>query len=95
MNGTPADCTRFGVIAMMKEKRHWWCLALTTAPTWGPDTMYSGTVGAAKEACMLGISALAVSVTTKEEKPHFDTAARMAVVVAQEMLNRGCPNTRC
>jgi 5'-nucleotidase len=91
MNGTPADCTRFGVIAMMKEKCDLVVSGINHGANLGADTMYSGTVGAAKEACMLGISALAVSVTTKEEKPHFDTAARMAVVVAREMLNRGLP----
>ncbi|MBK8871698.1 MAG: 5'/3'-nucleotidase SurE [Elusimicrobia bacterium] len=91
MNGTPADCTRFGVIAMMKEKCDLVVSGINHGANLGADTMYSGTVGAAKEACMLGIPALAVSVTTKEEKPHFDTAARMAVVVAREMLNRGLP----
>jgi 5'-nucleotidase len=91
MNGTPADCTRFGVIAMMKEKCDLVVSGINHGANLGADTMYSGTVGAAKEACMLGIAALAVSVTTKEEKPHFDTAAQMAVVVAREMLNRGLP----
>ena len=91
MNGTPADCTRFGVIAMMKEKCDLVVSGINHGANLGADTMYSGTVGAAKEACMLGIAALAVSVTTKEENPHFDSAARMAVVVAREMLNRGLP----
>ena len=95
MNGTPADCTRFGVIAMLKEKCDLVVSGINHGANLGADTMYSGTVGAAKEACMLGIPALAVSVTTKEEKPHFDTAARFAVDVARQMLARGLPKHTC
>jgi 5'-nucleotidase len=57
MNGTPADCTRFGVIAMMKEKCDLVVSGINHGANLGADTMYSGTVGAAKEACMLGIAA--------------------------------------
>ncbi len=76
---------------MMKEKCDLVVSGINHGANLGADTMYSGTVGAAKEACMLGLPALAVSVTTKEEKPHFETAARMAAVVAREILNRGLP----
>jgi 5'-nucleotidase len=95
MNGTPADCTRFGVIALLKEKCDLVVSGINHGANLGADTMYSGTVGAAKEACMLGIPALAISVTTKEEKPHFDTAARFAVDAAREILARGLPKNTC
>lgn len=95
MNGTPADCTRFGVIAMLKERADLVVSGINHGANLGADTLYSGTVGAAKEACMLGVPALAVSVTTKEEKPHFVTAARFAVEVARKILDCGLPKNTC
>ncbi|MBL8023709.1 MAG: 5'/3'-nucleotidase SurE [Elusimicrobia bacterium] len=95
MNGTPADCTRFGVIAMLKERADVVVSGINHGANLGADTMYSGTVGAAKEACMLGVPALAVSITTKEPKPHFATAARFAVEVARQLLTRGVPKHTC
>ena len=43
----------------------------------GDDTIYSGTVAAAMEGYLLGIPAIAVSLTNKAGE-HFETAARVA-----------------
>jgi 5'-nucleotidase len=95
MNGTPADCTRFGVIAMLKERADLVVSGINHGANLGADTMYSGTVGAAKEACMLGIPALAVSVTTKQDNPHFATATRFSVFLARQLLARSLPKNTC
>lgn len=95
MNGTPADCARFGLISILKERADLVVSGINHGANLGADTMYSGTVGAAKEACMLGIPALAVSVTTKDPRPHFATAARFARLAARQMIERGLPKHTC
>lgn len=95
MNGTPADCARFGVIAVMKERVDLVVSGINHGANLGADTMYSGTVGAAKEACMLGLPAFAVSIASKEESPHFSTAARFAALVARRLLERPLPANTC
>ena len=95
MNGTPADCARFGVISVLKERVDLVVSGINHGANLGADTMYSGTVGAAKEACMLGIPSFAISITTKDEKPHFASAARFARLTARRLLEHPLPRRTC
>ncbi len=95
MNGTPADCTRFGVISVMRERVDLVVSGINHGANLGADTMYSGTVGAAKEACMLGLPAFAISVASKEPDVHYATAARFARTVARRLLERPLPVNTC
>ena len=61
INGTPADCVRVGLWAVMKEKPDLVLSGVNTGFNVGFDTAYSGTVGAAKEAVFLGVPAIAFS----------------------------------
>jgi len=53
----------------------------------GDDVLYSGTVGAAREAALNGLPALAVSLATEGRgaKNYFDTAANIASRVIEQM----------
>jgi 5'-nucleotidase len=53
----------------------------------GDDTIYSGTVAAATEGYVLGIPAVAVSLTSKEGR-HYETAARIARDVVERLARR-------
>lgn len=80
VDGTPADCTKLGLqfgresgtlIDMVFS-------GINHGSNLGLDTVYSGTVGAAMEAAMDGVHAVAVSVDS-HEPVHFDAACRLAV----------------
>ena len=60
----------------------------------GADTLYSGTVGAAKEACFLGFRSMAVSLVQPAVK-NFDAAARIARSVAKLVLKNPLPANVC
>src|SRR6185437_2801453 len=59
------------------------------------DVIYSGTVSAAMEGSVLGYRALAASLVLPEnesaERPHFESAARVAVELTQSLLGRPMP----
>jgi 5'-nucleotidase len=63
----------------------------------GQDVYYSGTVSAAREACILGIRSIAVSLDVDfnapkpEEKLHYSTAAQIAVKVLKQLEAKDFP----
>ncbi len=86
LNGTPADCVRFGVIFLCKNKVDLVISGINFGANLGQDIIYSGTVGAAREAIFMGISSFAISLASRTGK-NFDTAAKFAVKVARFLLS--------
>ncbi|MBL0349906.1 MAG: 5'/3'-nucleotidase SurE [Elusimicrobia bacterium] len=89
-NGTPADCVRLGVTGVLRERVDAVVSGVNQGANLGSDTLYSGTVGAAKEGCLLGFPSVALSLTSKDGT-RFDTAARFARSLVRWMLRHGLP----
>jgi 5'-nucleotidase len=83
VNGTPTDCVHLAVTGFLDELPDVVVSGINLGANMGDDTIYSGTVAAATEGFLLGIPAIAVSLTSKEGG-HFETAAAVAV----ELLER-------
>ena len=65
VDSTPADCVRFAVLAL-KQTFDLVISGVNRGWNIGPDTMYSGTVGAASEAVNLGMKAIALSTSYRD-----------------------------
>lgn len=61
LDGTPADCVRVGISAVMDGKPDVVLSGINHGYNISSDIQYSGTVGAALEAAFLGVHAIAVS----------------------------------
>jgi 5'-nucleotidase len=85
LNGTPADCVRFGVIFLCKNKVDLVISGINFGANLGQDVIYSGTVGAAREAVFMGISSFAISLVGRTGK-NFSVAAKFAVKIARFIL---------
>jgi 5'-nucleotidase len=83
VNGTPTDCVHLAVTGMLDELPDIIVSGINAGANMGDDTIYSGTVAAATEGYLLGIPAIAVSMTSHECR-HFETAGR----VARELVER-------
>jgi 5'-nucleotidase len=94
INGTPADCSRFGALRVLQGKPDLVVSGVNRGANMGADTLYSGTVGAAKEACFLGFPAMAVSLV-QPATDNFDAAARAARRLAGLVLRHGLPPNVC
>lgn len=97
VSGSPADCVYIGIREVMKEMPDIVISGINRGANLGQDIYYSGTVSAAREACILGIPSIAVSTNVdfkkkKEDKEiHFETAARSVVKLLKEISYKSLP----
>ena len=101
-DGTPADCTKVG-LQFCKDRGIDIDIVFSgvnMGSNLGYDTIYSGTVGAAREAALQGYRAVAVSVNGHDAS-HFEAACSIALksidkviadLPAEMILNINCPD---
>jgi len=98
VNGSPADCIALGVKQVMKKMPDLVISGINRGANLGQDVYYSGTVSAAREACIMGIPSLAVSLAIdykklkSENQLHFQTAAKLATRVLKALPKLGLPH---
>jgi 5'-nucleotidase len=91
VSGSPADCVALGIQEVIGKKPDLVVSGINRGANLGQDVYYSGTVSAAREACMLGIPSLAVSLAVNFKKAHLEsdfnypTAAKTAVQVLKTL----------
>jgi 5'-nucleotidase len=91
VDGTPTDCVNLAVNGILKDKKPDLVVSgINKGENLGDDITYSGTVSAAIEGTLLGISSIAVSVVNKNGL-RFDTASYYALLIAKYVLRRGLP----
>ena len=76
VSGTPVDCVRLG-LGNLFEAPDMVISGINLGHNLGTDVLYSGTVGAAHEAALLGRQAIAVSICSFAPE-HFETAVYAA-----------------
>ena len=83
VTGTPADCVHIALKGLLDHRPDLVVSGINNGANMGDDTIYSGTVGAAMEAYLFGIPAIAISQIEKGWA-HIDAAAQ----VAQRLVQR-------
>ncbi|MFT4266978.1 MAG: 5'/3'-nucleotidase SurE [Xenophilus sp.] len=83
VTGTPADCVHIALKGLLDYRPDLVVSGINNGANMGDDTIYSGTVGAAMEAYLFGVPALAISQIQKGWA-HIDAAAQ----VAQQLVRR-------
>jgi 5'-nucleotidase len=97
VSGSPADCIYMGIRQVIQGMPDLVVSGINRGANLGQDVYYSGTVSAAREACILGIRSLAVSLAVDFDKPrldselHYETAAKFAVKVMRKMSHAEMP----
>lgn len=89
VNGTPADCSRLGVIHLLRKRCDLVVSGINRGHNMGQDVFYSGTVAAALEGALLGVPALAVSQGLKAGRADYRAAAAFAARLAARLLKGG------
>lgn len=89
-SGAPSDCVALGLLGFLREPVHLVVSGINPNPNLGQDVTYSGTVTAALEGVISGVSALAVS-TLMQEPGDYVRAGAMAARVAAQVLEHGLP----
>nr|MBA3882495.1 5'/3'-nucleotidase SurE [Chthoniobacterales bacterium] len=88
IHGTPADCTRLGLLHLVPDAK-WILSGINHGSNLGADMHYSGTVAAVREAVLHGWPGIAVSHYHKAGMEFdWERAARWVIPVLKDLLGR-------
>lgn len=87
VNGTPADCMHIALTGLLGYRPDLVVSGINNGANMGDDTIYSGTVGAAMEAYLFGIPAVAFSQTEKGWQ-HLDAAGATARALVLQLMQQ-------
>ena len=92
VEGTPADCVRAALALPGLQRPDWVISGINRGGNLGVDVYYSGTVGAAREAAIHGIPAIAFSQVVKSTWPDdWAGASRLAGSILCGLIQRETP----
>jgi len=85
VNGTPADCVKLGVQAILKDKKVDLVLSgINKGANLGTDLMYSGTVSGALEGALMEVPSIAIS-SCSNSNPNFSSAAKVVIELIEKL----------
>ena len=92
INGTPADCVKIGIKNILEYKPDLVISGINNGSNAAINVIYSGTVSAAREAAIMDVPSLAISVDS-HTPDHYEYAAKLAgklaKFVCETKLRRG------
>lgn len=90
VDGTPADCVKLALSALLPEPPDFVISGINLGPNAGISVLYSGTVSAATEGTILGIPSMAISLNTFSD-PIWETAQNTAREMVHRLQQDGLP----
>ena len=94
VKGTPTDCVIMAARNVMPSPPDLVLSGVNRGRNAAEDVLYSGTIAAAKEACVLGIPSFALSqafTSASKQQPHWKTATEHAPEIIRRVLKQGIP----
>jgi 5'-nucleotidase len=94
VKGTPTDCVIMGARHVLPAPPDLVISGVNRGRNAAEDVLYSGTVAAAKEACVLGIPSFALSQShsaANKHQPFWQTAIKHAPEIIDRVLREGMP----
>lgn len=89
-SGTPSDCVKLGLNAVVQGKPDFVLSGINQGSNLGTDILYSGTVSAAMEGTIDGITSIAFSLASFTKK-EFQPAANYAVKLIEQLIKNPLP----
>jgi 5'-nucleotidase len=90
VDGTPADCIKMGMRNIMKENPDLVVSGINHGSNTAINIIYSGTVSGAREAAIMDVPSIAISVTNHRVK-DFAYAGEIAKMLAVKIKEHGLP----
>lgn len=91
INGTPADCVKIGICALLEEKADLLVSGINHGSNTSKNILYSGTVSAATEGMMMGLPSIAVSIDSLDYRTDCTVAAEYAAHIARQYADLNIP----
>jgi 5'-nucleotidase len=94
-SGTPVDCVKLGMNEVLDRKPDLLLSGINHGSNAAVCVIYSGTMGAAIEGCILGVPSVGVSLTDRSSQADFSQAVAYARYVSEVVLEQGLPKGLC
>lgn len=92
VSGTPADCVYLALHELLPSTPNLVVSGINRGANLGNDVPYSGTAGAAREACIAGVPAMALSLRSSSSSPcHWDTACEVGLRAGKALMEFPLP----
>jgi 5'-nucleotidase len=90
VSGTPADCVKIALHELITPPPRLLISGINLGPNVGINVIYSGTVSAATEGAMMGLTSMAVSIDSYQTR-KFETAARIVSTLVDLLIKTPLP----
>lgn len=90
VDGTPADCVKMGIRNIVKERPDLVISGINNGSNAAINIIYSGTVSAAREAAIMDVPSIAISVASHQVL-DFSFSSKVAKMLSLEVHKRGLP----
>ncbi len=94
VEGTPADCVKMGIRNILKEAPDIVISGINHGSNTAVNIVYSGTVSAAREAAIMDVPAIAISIADHRPQ-NFEFACKLTAELAQQVVKNGLPTGTC
>ena len=94
-SGTPVDCVKLGINEVLDRKPDLVLSGINHGSNSAICVIYSGTMGAAIEGCILGVPSIGISLTNRSARADFSQAVWYGRAVAEKVLEQGLPKYVC
>lgn len=95
INGTPVDCVKLGMHAVLSERPDLILSGINHGSNSGNSIIYSGTMGAVLEGCMLGIPSIGFSYLSHDEQADISVCRDIVRAVTAKVIAKGLPHDIC
>lgn len=95
VTGTPVDCVKLGIHAALPRYPDLMLSGVNHGSNSGNSNIYSGTMGAAMEACMIGIPAIGFSLLSHDPEADFSLTTPFIQRIIRTVLDNGLPPGVC
>lgn len=95
VNGSPVDCVKLGIHAVVGGLPDLMLSGVNHGSNSGNSNIYSGTMGAAMEACMAGVPSIGFSLLTHDPMADFTPTTTFVEMIIADVLAHGLPKDVC
>ncbi|MCM1110673.1 MAG: 5'/3'-nucleotidase SurE [Clostridium sp.] len=95
VNGTPVDCVKLGLHAVVRRRPDLLIAGINHGSNAGNSVIYSGTMGAVMEGCMVGIPSIGFSLLDHRHDADFSPCRPFVREIVAKVLEHGLPDGVC
>ena len=95
VSGTPVDCVKIAMHNILTRRPDLMLSGINHGSNAGNSIVYSGTMGAAMEACMIGIPAIGYSLLSHAIDADFSETLPYIAQITKAVLDKGLPHDVC